>query len=100
MTAITTSCTFDLVYDSIGFSKYYTLIIQTPATADATNTIVFSLLKYGTVVGGTGFDVTNGAIEALGIALSGYNWTITVGTGDNAIRSYVLTMLRPDNDEK
>jgi hypothetical protein len=100
MTAITTTCTFDKVYDAVGFSKYYTLIIQTPATADATNTIVFSLLKYGTVVGGTAFDVTGGVVETLGIALSGDNWTITVGTGDNLIRAYVLTMLRPDADEK
>jgi len=99
MTAITTSCTYDKVYDSVGFSKYYTLIIRTPATADATNTIVFSLLKYGTVVGGTAFDVTGGVVEDLGIALSGDSWTITVGTGDNLIRSYVLTMLRPDNNE-
>ena len=99
MTAITTTCTFDKVYSAIGFSKYYTLIIRTPATANATNTIVFSLLGYGTVVGGTGFDVTGGVSEALGIALSGDNYTITLGTGDNLIRAYVLTMIRPDNDE-
>lgn len=100
MTAITTDCTFTKVYESIGFCKYYTLVIVTPATADATNTIVFSSTIYGTVVGGTGFDITAGAIEALGIALSGTNYTITVGTGDDAARGYVLTMLRPDNDEK
>jgi len=100
MTAITTDCTFTKVYDSLGFCKYYILVIEAPATADATNTIVFAAATYGTLVGGTGFDVTNGAIEALSIALSGGNYTITVGTGDDAARGYVLTMLRPDNDEK
>ena len=99
MTAITTACTFDKVYSAIGFSKYYTLIIRTPATADSTNTIVFSLLGYGTVVGGTAFDVTGGVDETFAIALSGDNYTITVGTGDNLTRAYVLTMIRPDNDE-
>lgn len=94
MTAITTTCTFDKVTDSLGFSKYYTLIITTPATADATNTITFLKSVYGTVVGGTGFDVDGGKIEALGIALSSDTYTITLGTGDNLTRAYVLTMAR------
>jgi hypothetical protein len=79
---------------SLGFSSNYILVIETPATADATNTILFSLAEYGTVVGGTGFDVTTGSIEALGIALSGDTYTITVGTGDDAARAYVLTMMK------
>jgi hypothetical protein len=92
MTAITTDCTFVKVSDSLGFSKYYTLVIEAPATADATNTIVFLKSVYGTVVGGTGFDITGGKIEALGIALSSDTYTITLGTGDNLARGYVLMM--------
>lgn len=94
MTAITTTCTFERTVPALGFSKYYTLIITTPATADATNTILFLKSVYGTVVGGTAMDVDGGVIEALGIALSSDTYTITVGTGDNLTRCYVLTVLR------
>lgn len=92
MGAITTSCTFTKVIPAVGFHKYYTLVIEAPATADANDTITLLKSVWGTVVGGHAVEETSGISEALSIALSTDTYTITVGTGTNKARGYVLTM--------
>ena len=67
-------------------------MIEAPATADASDTIVFLKSVYGTVVGGSAIEATSGIPETLGIALSTDTYTITVGNGTNKARGYVLTM--------
>ena len=87
---LTTTCTFKRMVPSLGFGKYKQLVIETPATANATDTITFLKSVWGTVVGGTAFDATTGLIEALSIALVTDTYTITVGTGDAEKRVYVF----------
>jgi hypothetical protein len=89
---VTTSCTFTKVVPALGLAKYYTLVIEAPATVDANDTIVFLKSVWGTVVGGHAVEVTSGASEALVIALSTDTYTITIGTGTDKARGYVLTM--------
>ena len=89
---ITTNCTFTKVSPALGFGTYYTLIIEAPATADSGDTIVFYLSVWGTVIGGTAFEATSGKLEALSMALSSDTYTITLGTGTNKARGYVLTI--------
>jgi len=91
---ITAACTFTEMVPALGLAKHRTLVIETPATANSGDTITFLKSVRGTVIGGTGFDATNGVIETLGIALAGDTYTVTVGTGSNAARGYVLTMAR------
>jgi hypothetical protein len=90
---ITSTCTFTKVVPAVGFAKYYTLVIETPATADANDTIVFYKSVWGTVVGGSAVNETTGVAEALSIALSTDTYTITLGTGTDKARGYTLTMM-------
>ncbi len=90
---VTTSCTFLKVIPAVGFAKYYTLVIETPATVDQNDTITFLKSVWGTVVGGSAVNKTTGVAEALSIALSTDTYTITCGTGTDKARGYTLTMM-------
>ena len=91
---VTTACTFTKVIPAVGLAKYYTLVIETPATTDANDTITFLKSVWGTVVGGSAVNETTGVAEALVIALSTDTYTITCGTGTDKARGYTLTMMR------
>lgn len=90
---ITSSCTFEEVVPAQGM-KYHDLIITAPATADSTDTITFTVAKYGTVVGVQAYNQTDDTIETYAIALSTGIYTITVGTGTNKARVYIVRMRR------
>lgn len=91
---VTSSCTFTKVVPALGLAKYYTLVITAPATVDSGDTITFLKSVYGTVVGGHAVEVTSGTSEALSIALVTDTYTITIGTGTDKARGYVLTMAK------
>jgi hypothetical protein len=92
MADITTGCTFIKMIPAVGQSKYYTLVIEAPATADANDTIAFYKSVWGKVVSGLAYNVTDDTVETLAIALSTDTYTITLGTGTNKARGYVFTM--------
>ena len=89
---ITADCKFTKGVFALGLSTYHTLLIEAPATADVGDTIVFLKSVWGTVVGGSAIEITSGVPETLGIALSTDTYTITIGTGTDKARGYVLTM--------
>lgn len=94
MADITVDCIFDRTVPALGFAKYYDLVITTPATADANDTLTFTAAQYGTVIGVQAYEQTGNVLEAYAIALSTGTYTITCGTGTNKVRMYVVKLRR------